>query len=94
MNDKNTFKGSLMKDGVILWAVFTKDGKAALHMDSKVHTENGKIGHGALLASDLPVLYEILTPDDTFKFLSLILNTEYQYESGYAFAIRERMIPI
>ena len=37
MNDKNTFKGSLMKDGVILWAVFTKDGKAALHMLSLIH---------------------------------------------------------
>lgn len=86
MNDKNTFKGSLMKEGVILWAVFTKDGKAALRMDSKVHTENGKIGHGALLAPDLPVLYEILTPDDTFKFLSFS-DSEY----GVPIRIRIRL---
>ena len=60
-----------MKEGVILWAVFTGEGKAALRMDNEIHAENGKIGHGRLLSPDVPVLHEILTPDNAYSFLSL-----------------------
>lgn len=64
-------KGNLMKEGVIMWAVFTKEGKAALRMDYEVHPENGKVDYGRLLSPDVPVLHEILMPDDTSRFLSL-----------------------
>ena len=57
-----------MKEGVILWAVFTGEGKAALRMDNEIHAENGKIGHGRLLSPDVPVLHEILTPDNAYSF--------------------------
>ena len=60
-----------MKEGVILWTVFTGEGKAALRMDNEIHAENGKIGHGRLLSPDVPVLHEILTPDNAYSFLSL-----------------------
>lgn len=71
MTDKKELRGNLMKEGVILWAVFTGEGKAALRMDNEIHAENGKIGHGRLLSPDVPVLHEILTPDNAYSFLSL-----------------------
>ena len=40
-------------------------------MDNEIHSENGKIGHGRLLSPDVPVLHEILTPDNAYSFLSL-----------------------
>ena len=71
MTDKKELRGNLMKEGVILWTVFTGEGKAALRMDNEIHAENGKIGHGRLLSPDVPVLHEILTPDNAYSFLSL-----------------------
>lgn len=82
MNDKNMYEGNLMREGIVLWAVFTKDGKATLRMDYEVRPGNGTVGYGRLLLPDLPVLYEILTPDDAFRFLSL---------PGYGISIRIRM---
>ncbi|WP_259281489.1 hypothetical protein [Bacteroides fragilis] len=82
MTDKKELRGNLMKEGVIMWAVFTKEGKAALRMDNEVHPENGKIGHGRLLSPDVPILHEIPTPDDADRFLSL---------SEYGISIRIRM---
>lgn len=71
MTGNKICKGNLMKEGVIMWAVFTKEGKAALRMDYEVHPENGKVDYGRLLSPDVPVLHEILTPDDASRFLSL-----------------------
>ena len=39
MTDKKEFGGNLMEEGVIMWAIFTKEGKAALRMDYEVHPE-------------------------------------------------------
>ena len=82
MTDKKEFGGNLMEEGVIMWAIFTKEGKAALRMDYEVHPENGKVGHGRLLSPDVSVLHEILTPDDADRFLSL---------PEYGISIRIRM---
>ena len=82
MNDKNMHEGNLMREGIVLWAVFTKAGKATLRMGYEVRPGNGTVGYGRLLLPDLPVLYEILTPDDAFRFLSL---------PGYGVSIRIRM---
>lgn len=71
-----------MEEGVIMWAIFTKEGKAALRMDYEVHPENGKVGYGRLLSPDVSVLHEILTPDDADRFLSL---------PEYGISIRIRM---
>ena len=71
MTDKKEFGGNLMEEGVIMWAIFTKEGKAALRMDYEVHPENGKVGYGRLLSPDVSVLHEILTPDNAYSFLSL-----------------------
>lgn len=46
-----------MEEGVIMWAIFTKEGKAALRMDYEVHPENGKVGYGRLLSPDVSVLH-------------------------------------
>ena len=77
MTDIN--ENALTGEGIILWAVFTKDGKASLRMDYEMRPETG---YGRLLFPDLPVLYEILMPDDAFRFLSL---------PGYGISIRIRM---
>ena len=82
MTDKKEFGGNLMEEGVIMWAIFTKEGKAALRMDYEVHPENGKVGYGRLLSPDVSVLHEILTPDDADRFLSL---------PEYGISIRIRM---
>lgn len=77
-----------MEEGVIMWAIFTKEGKAALRMDYEVHPENGKVGYGRLLSPDVSVLHEsshrmMLT--GFFPFL----NTGFRYGSGCAYDIRE-----
>ena len=77
-----------MEEGVIMWAIFTKEGKAALRMDYEVHPENGKVGYGRLLSPDVSVLHEILTPDDADRFLSLP-EYGFRYGSGCAYDIRE-----
>lgn len=82
MTDKKVFIGNLMKEGVIMWAVFTKEGKAALRMDYEMHPENGKVDYGRLLSPDVSVLHEILTTDDADRFLSL---------SEYGISIRIRL---
>ena len=40
MNDKNTFTGSLMAGGILVWCVFTPDGRAPLHMNSEQHPDS------------------------------------------------------
>ncbi len=71
-----------MEEGVIMWAIFTKEGKAALRMDYEVHPENGKVGYGRLLSPDVSVLHEILTPDDADRFLSLNVLSRVDSATG------------
>lgn len=66
---KEGLEGSLMTEGVVMWAVFTEDGKASLYMDEEEYPGNGEYRHKGLPVSNVSALYEVCTPDDTFMFL-------------------------
>lgn len=61
MNDKNTFTGSLMAGGILVWYVFTPDGRAPLHMNSEQHPDSRTHSLGGLLSPDVSSFHEFAT---------------------------------
>lgn len=88
MTDKKEFGGNLMEEGVIMWAIFTKEGKAALRMDYEVHPENGK----SAMEGCCPLMYPYCMKSSHRMMLTgffPFLNTGFRYGSGCAYDIRE-----
>ena len=60
--------GDLTGEGVVMWTVFTEDGKAALYMDGRGHIENGMLSFGERLSLDVPVLHGICNLKEMLLF--------------------------
>ena len=64
----NPGEGNLTGEGVVMWTVFTGDGKAALYMDDLWHLENGILAYGERLSHDVPVLHKIFNLEEMLLF--------------------------
>lgn len=64
----NPGEGNLTGEGVVMWTVFTGDGKAALYMDDRWHLENGILAYGERLSHDVPVLHKIFNLEEMLLF--------------------------
>ena len=89
MTDKKEFGGNLMEEGVIMWAVFTKEGKADPSYGLRISSREWK---SRLWKVVVPSMYPYCMKSSHRMMLTgffPFLNTGFRYGSGCAYDIRE-----
>lgn len=67
MTDKKEFGGNLMKEGVLVWIMFTAEEKAVLYANDRIHfAEDGKYVPGQLLSPDISVFHQVYDWDEQY----------------------------
>ena len=67
MTDKKEFGGNLMKEGVLVWIMFTAEEKAVLYANDRIHfAEDGKYVPGQLLSPDISAFHQVYDWDEQY----------------------------
>lgn len=82
-----------MKEGVLVWIMFTAEEKTVLYANDRIHfAEDGKYVPGQLLSPISPPFIRFMTGMNSI--CRFVQAPKFQYGIGYGSVIREQTIPV